>query len=222
MGKLLPTCLTLITFAVFVSPTAALAVNDPDITCSTGVLCATGAVLTGHNVGNIRFHSGSTTLWECTSGDFKGTLTKNDGTTVEETIEAVAIGGTGTNGECTGSFGNFTFTTDVGNGTPWCLRAGPAMNADEFQLRGNSCGLESRSVTFALLSTTAGECKYNRTAAIVGSYSTNDSDAQLSVINVSFSLESGGILCAGTGEVDMRMTLEKATIPQTTDPLNIS
>jgi len=203
-------------------PAHVQAASDADVTCSPGVLCAESTVITEHNVGNIRFHVGSTTVGECTVGDLRGTLTAVSSSGFEGNIETTALSGTGTGGECTGSFGDFTFIGNVGNGTPWCMRALATMNADEIQIRGNSCSLSSRSITFILNSTTAKECKYNRVPAVVGSYSTNDSDAKISFTNAAFSLESGGILCPSTVEVDMSMTLEKATTPQTTDPLNIS
>jgi hypothetical protein len=50
-----------------------------------------------------------------------------------------------------GFFGsNATITTNVGNGTPWCLSGGGKLPADTFSLRGNSCANFSRSITFVL------------------------------------------------------------------------
>lgn len=199
------------TLAVAVSASAA------QLTSPTGTRAAVGTKVKATNVGNSRFMTddGATVLTECTTTSMTAEVIKNNGTEVEANITTVSAGGTGAvfNGsnECTGSFGNFTATFNVGNGVPWCLKS--ANGTDEFTIRGNLCTQAARSITVVVDSTTVGSCKYNRTAALAGSFTTDSggSDAVLSMTpsaSTTLTKEEGGILCPSSGTLSISYTLE--------------
>jgi hypothetical protein len=228
--KLITACMALVALAAFALPATASAVNDPDITHPTNTLLGTPTKIKATNVGVTKMLSpGGSVLVECSVATMTGTLTKNDGAgNVEGTIENTTFAGTGTlregEKECTGSFGNVTVHTNIGNGTPWCLRSTSTMATDKFQVRGGSCSEEARSITFVLTSTTVGTCKYNRTTAIEGEYTTHPEDAVLHLkpsTLTEFTKEEGGFFCPGAGQLEMSFTLETDTTP-TADPLYIS
>jgi len=251
--KLITACLGLLALAAFILPATASAA--PEITHPTGTrlnpttgscTSVAGTVcVTATNVGETLLKtdpaSGEpTVLARCTTAAMTGYLKKNNGTEIEATIHTATFSGTGglSNGmnECTGSFGNITVTTNgnkvdnesVTNGTPWCIRATKAMEPDEFQLTGGDCVSEPPAITFILDSTTAGECKYTRSAAVKGTYTTDSTgDAVLTVTakegtlaDTTFTREAGGVLCPGTGTLEMSFTLE--TDEKEAKPLYIS
>jgi hypothetical protein len=233
MGKKLTrACLTLIALAAFALPATAL--GSPVITHPTGTVVAAGSKFTATNIGELIFKSGSTILFRCNTARMTGTLGKNSANHIEGTIETFTATGTGAEvggeRECTTSFGNTNMDTNIGNGTPWCLTAGGELAADEFTIRGNACNLVSRSITFVLTSTTAGACRYNRTGAIKGTFTTDTTsgedlgkDAILTLLagaNTEFAKEEGGFLCPSTGSLEMQFTLETDTSPAS--PIYIS
>lgn len=234
--KLITACMALVALAAFALPAVASAANDPDLTHPTGTMMAvhplgktcledpTGCI-DATNIGVTKMKSpGGATLVECSQATMTGMLTKNDGSNVEGDITSTSFSGTGTGGECTSSFGGITVDTNIGNGTPWCLRSTSTMGTDKFQVRGNACNLASRSITFVLTSTTVGTCKYNRTAALEGEYTTHPTDAILHLkpgASTEFALEEGGFFCPSAGQLEMSFTLETDTTASA-DPLYIS
>ena len=99
------------------------------------------------------------------------------------------------------------------------------MEPDEFQVRGGLCSEAAREIRFILDSTTAGECTYGRTAAIVGKYKTDtlvdeNSDAIMTITTQEFTKKAGGILCPSIGRLDMSFTLETDKSPA--EPLYFS
>jgi hypothetical protein len=231
--------LALVALAAFALPAVASATTNPTITEPTGTVlnptgktCTTGLpgiCVTATNIGSLKFKSGGSTLFECTTASFTGSLSINSGAATEATIVSAAFGGTAAGGACTtASFGNLSIDTNIGNGTPWCLRSTSTMAADEFQIRGNSCASESRSITLVFTFSGSGTCKYNRAAAITGTYKTDtspeNSDAILSLAagaNTEITKEEGGILCPTAFQLEISYTLETDTTP-TSDPLYIS
>jgi hypothetical protein len=220
---LITACMALAAFAAFaVAPSVASATNDPDVTHPTGTLLsvshAAPAAITATNVGETLMTDANTNvLTRCTKAVMSGDLETNTGVgTVEATITSATFAGTGSSvggeTECTGTFGNITVTPNPAtNGLPWCLRSTNAMVTDEFQLRGNGCTSASRAIRFVLDSTTVGECVYQRTASIPGTYTTHPASAnaaQLSVSHVEFPKLSGGFLCPAAGFLDMTFSLE--------------
>jgi hypothetical protein len=238
--KLITACMALFALAAFILPAAASA--NPVITHPTGTVLNPKAgectnvketiCITGTSVGNlIMWNTGHTEhLVTCSKANMTGYLTKNETTgVIEGDIHTATFGGTGSlvNGEpeCTGSFGNITVDTNVGNGTPWCLKSSGA--TDTFTLRGGSCTAAQRSITFVLTSTTVGTCKYNREAAASGTFTTDTpstNDAVLSIVPTASSTwvkEEGGFLCPSSGELEQSFTLETDTTAAN-DPLYIS
>jgi hypothetical protein len=228
--KLITGCLALFALAAFILPASASAVvateptgtalNPTGKTCTTGL---PGICITGTNTTVAKFKSGSTTLSECSKVVLTGAISKNEGGVVEGTVHTATFTGTGTEQvagmpECTSSvFGNLTPTTNGGGvdentvaaGTPWCMKSAAE---DKFTVRGGACGAESRAITFVLDSTTAGECKYSRTASLEGTFTTDTTgDAVVSLAAgaaTNFTKESGGVLCPTEGSLEMSFTLE--------------
>jgi len=211
-------------------------------TCAEGGTC-----LTGTNIGNtfLKSDDGSATLSECATAVITGSLTKNANGHIEGDITTATFFGEGAelNGmkECVGlaGLGNLTPTTngthptctgtpeqcpvekidneDVANGTPWCLTAGGELAANTFTVRGGTCSESARAITFILDSTGAGECKYTRSAAVTGTYTTDTTgDAILTIApnaTSTFTKEAGGVLCPTAGTLSMQFTLETDVTP---------
>jgi hypothetical protein len=154
-----------------------------------------------------------------------GTLVENSGTSIKGNIHTTSFSGTGAGGRCTDSFGaGFFRDTTIGAGTLWCLSA--SGTEDKFTLRGNSCGSEARSITFVLTDSVVGTCKYNRTSAVNGTFTTHSTgDAILTVgpstTGSTFAKEEGSVLCPASGLLEMSVTLETDTTAAN-DPLYIS
>jgi hypothetical protein len=235
--------MALAAFVAFaVAPSVASAANSPVITHPTGtVLNPTGKTcgttsnaicIKGTNLGETIMRSaaeGGTVLTRCTTSVMTGALTKNENNTVEGNVTSATFSGSGSavNGvnECTGTFGNITVTTAVANGLPWCMRSTATMAEDEFQIRGGLCSVASREIRFILDSTTAGECTYGRTAAIIGRYTTDtpvneNSDAIVHITGQKFERKAGGFLCPTEGYLEMSFTLETDT--EKAEPLYFS
>jgi hypothetical protein len=225
--KLITACMALFALAAFALPAAASA--SPEITHPTGTRLATGVNITGTNIGEtkIRDTANENTLIKCTTASMTGSLTENSGTSVKGNITSTSFSGTGSGGRCTDSFGAAAFVdTNVGNGTPWCLLAKSTFAANEFQVTGNSCGSEARSITFVLTDSVVGTCKYNRTGVVKGTYTTHSTgDAILTVApsttNSAWTKEEGSVLCPASGLLEMSFTLETDTTASN-DPLYIS
>lgn len=187
-----------------------------------GVAVAAGQKITGTQVGNSKLTTtdGTKTELECTTGTMTGELKKNNGSEIQGEITSVSFGGTGgqqfagQEPECTGEVGNATVTPVVSSKAPWCLSA---IGADEFTIIGGTCGGATSNIRFIIDTTSFGECEYESTAHIVGTYVTNGTSAILSVTNVVHSSGSerngfkrirGGIACPSSGSLDMSFTLE--------------
>jgi len=223
--------------------------------------CAEGGTcITATNVGETFFMSDlsqatQTVIAQCSKAVITGSLTKNNGTEIEGDITTATFSGSGAESinsmtECTGianlgvtangkhavKTGGALEKTDneeVSSATPWCLAASGA--TDTFTVRGGTCSEASRKITFILDSTfskgVSTECKYERTAAIQGTYTTDTSgDAVLTVVpgetaasreKTTFKGETGNnILCPSLGTLQMSLTLE--TDKATAEPLYIS
>ncbi len=230
--KAILACMALAAFAAFVLPATASATNDPTLTDgSPRVDVAVNSKIIGTNVGETTLlTTGGAPLIHCTTATMTGKVLVNSGGTVEGTIEKATFAGTGAihpdtgDKECTASFGNAGITVS----TPMCLRSTPAMATDEFRVEGDDCIKSGTGVTFNILSTTAGECKYETTGAVIGHFTTESTgDALLTVTETQSgsgaAKESGGFLCPSSGMLRMTFTLETDTLPDTTaDPIWIS
>jgi hypothetical protein len=237
--KLITACMALAAFAAFVVlPATASAVNKPVITHPTGTVLnpgANGIKIKSTNIGEVLLTTeagGGSVLTRCGVGNFTGTLIKNEKNTVEGNIETSEFSGTGAGTDCTSSFGDIKVTTNVGNGTPWCLRSDETMANDEIQVIGGSCGGTKRSVTFRLDVTLGFECNYvsarngAETNTIKGTYTT-DTEPELSdlIIHIKgqeFIGEAGNsFLCPTKGFLQFSSTLETDTTAAN-DPLYAS
>lgn len=222
-NKLIAACMALAAFAAFaVMPAGASATNSPQL-MEGATPVATGTKILGTSEGTLYMRSGSeptsSVLTSCETARMTGTLNKNDGANIEGTIETAAFEGYDAEhheGECEGTFGRITVTTNVGNGIPWCLRSTSTMATDEFQLRGNSCANAARGITFVLDSTTVGECKYERTTLtgpVKGTFTTGGTAATASISGQEFKKEAGSFLCPEKGYLFMSFTIEKDVSP---------
>jgi hypothetical protein len=201
--KTLAPCLTMAAFvAALVFPVVASA--SPALTFPTGTRLAAGNLMKTTNVGEVQLG----TLF-CTSASMTGSLVKNTGTELEVNITSFALSGTGTNGECTSSFGGATVTTSIENGLPYCLRLTSSMTSDETQMRGGSCSEFSRRIWFRVDSTTAGECTYDRINNLVGTVKTDPEDAVFTFSAMPFTKQAGGFLCPNSMGMNMSFTLER-------------
>jgi hypothetical protein len=227
--------LALVALAAFALPAVASAATNPTLTEPTGTVldptgktCTTGLpgiCVTATNIGAWKFVIPGVVV-ECTTSTMTGGLSVNTVSSTQITIHTINFGGTGSGGACTTTFlGIVTIDTNIGNGIPWCLSSNSTMAADEFQMRGGACGNESHSMTFVLTTTQVGTCKYSRTAAIKGTYTTDTSPDSADAIlhlkpstSTEFTKEEGGVFCPATGQLEASYTLETDTTPSN-DPL---
>jgi hypothetical protein len=215
--KLMTGLLALVALAAMALPAVASA--SPEITHPTGTTLATGAKITGTNVGNTVLTSSLGNV-ECSKALMTGTLTKNSGTAVEGTISSASFKGTegGAEEKCSGAFGSVAVTV---TSLPWCIRATNTMAPDEFQVRGGACTEAAKAITFALHTSLFGTCTFERAAAspVTGTFRTHAAgDALLTITNVAFTRTSG--FCPSEGKLDMSFTLE--TDKTIAEPLYIS
>jgi hypothetical protein len=215
--KAFVTSMALIAAAAMALPAVASA--SPEIGETSGgsfTKLATGVAIRGTNVGEMVMTDANGNVFvRCPTAQMDGTLNTNAGTRIEVTIESTSFGGTGTGGSCTGFFGSVAVWTSApagGSGTPYCLSAGGKLAADTFAQRGNSCANPSRSITL-VLDTSFGQCKYERTVAVSGTFTTDASgqEASLSTTKQEFPAEAGNPFgCPGAWYLDMTYRLETA------------
>ena len=170
---------------------------------------ASGAKIQGTSLTISKITSpGGTVLMECSTASITGELNENSGTSIKGTISAASITNAG-GAACSTLFGGTTtVTTTVGNGVPWCLQSA---KEDKFEIRGGACSAASRSITFALDSSSSGPCMYNSYTFPVGTFTTDLSgqEAGLSLTKAGlWKLEEGGFLCPSEVSLDMEFTLE--------------
>jgi hypothetical protein len=222
-NRLITACMALAAFAAFaVLPAVASATNDPDLTHPTGTLAKTGIKIEGTNIGEtLMTDAQGNTLVSCQTATMTGTLTKNDGSNVEGSIESTSFKNHASTTCTSSSMGNVTVTTaGFTNSVPWCLRSTSTMATDEFQVRGNECSKASRPIRFILHGAFGVTCTYQRSTAIPGKFTTHPSDAILTITKEQFPLLEGSFLCPPAGYLDMSFTLETDT--PTAEPLYIS
>ncbi len=211
MKKLIAACMALAAFAL---PATASATNNPVLT-QEGTAVAAGTTIVG-TASTTEFQTtAGSTLVTCTSAKMSGPLLINSGGHIRGEITASEFSGSGSvnadNGlkECTGSFGNSYITPNL----PLCLESTTTMAEDEFQVSGGSCGTNGK-VKFVIGSTTAGACEYESTKPISGTFTTNGSQATLTVNNTQAgsgsTKSSGGFLCPSSGMLKMTFALETA------------
>src|SRR5215211_4733393 len=181
-----------------IAPSAASATNTPLLTYPTGVPLLAGSKFKGRNVGEFRTtNQGSVTL-ACSIIEMTGTVRKNTGSDIEADVESFALGGTGGVNHCTQptSYQTDWVFTSATNGLPWCLRSTSTMKDDEVQIRGGACSGASRPIRVVLFTTfpeLTVECLYERSGAMVGTYTTEPGDAIVSFSEVEWTFKSGNL-----------------------------
>jgi len=214
-GKLIIACTAVAAFASFVLPAGALAVNEPQLTEGASLI-PTGSTIVGTAANTLFTNTeGTETGVTCSTAKVAGTVKANSSNKVEWEIPkgSAIFSGTGAvhadNGlpECTGGIGN-SFITVI---TALCVRSDTTMSNDEFLVNGGACGTGGK-VKYIIGSTTAGECEYETTGAVRGTYTTNGTQAFLTTVDTSSGSGStkirGGFLCPSSGALAMTFGLE--------------
>jgi hypothetical protein len=195
--------------ALAVIPASASAV--PTLT-EGGVAVAAGSTVVGTltNPPLKMTNAAAATLLECTTATITGKVHSNPTPDLAVEITAFNVGGTGATKagepepECTGMFGNFTFTTHASAANPWCLTG---LKSDQFEVRGGACTSAAKNLTFTLDSTTVGVCEYSA-ASVTGTYTTGGAQAVTTITKAKFTKVSGSFLCPAEGFFDMEFKLE--------------
>jgi hypothetical protein len=232
--KTIMACVTVTALAAFVLPATASAsrmtieengvVLNPAAGSCTGVsgtICIRG---TNTDVVPKVTDANGNPLMECTNVSLTAYLLKNTHAAIEATIHSATVNGTPGvtphTTHCKSSFGTITVTTTPAtNGLPWCLRSTEAMAADEVQIRGNGCTAAARPIRLLLDSSLAGECTYERSAAIVGEVTTTPNPALLHFAKQEFPKVAGGFLCPGKTFLDFTVSLYTDTAAE--EPLSV-
>jgi hypothetical protein len=184
----------------------ALASASPVLKDSKGTL-AVGTQIAATNIGNIKFVTSIATV-ECQTGALTGNVAKNNGTEVGASFATASFTGTGSGGKCTTSF-----LGDVGVVTkrlPWCLRAGGNIAKDTLLLTSLQCS-GGGLLEFTFNNALAGECTYVMNFSAGGSFTTGTgvgTRAELGLFGQEFEQSGGGILCPGSGYIQMKFNLE--------------
>jgi hypothetical protein len=209
--KILALCAALMAFAVV--PAVASATNSPELRDSSGAVAVNSTILATNSGNTVMTDINGNTLLSCQTATLTGTVIKNDGSNIEGNITSALFKNHETS-TCSGSIGATTVTPNPGtNGLPWCIRSTSAMVTDEFQLRGNECAKASRAIRFVLDLPFGIVCTYQRSAAVVGSFTTGEGKTVLSISKQEFPLLEGGFGCPSAGYLDMTFTLETDASP---------
>jgi hypothetical protein len=105
------------------------------------------------------------------------------------------------------------------------MTAGGVLEGDTFTVRGGTCSDPTRKITFMFDTTTAGTCKYERTAAVKGTYTTDSTGDAIMTLssgaNTQFTGEAGNPGgCPASTSLEAKFTIETDTA--TTEPMYIS
>jgi len=222
--KIITACMAVAALAAFALPASASAAS-PALTTAGGALY-TGAVQ-AVNIGVTKFISenGGPTI-ECSNDLLTGSVLTNAGAggAIVGEITSASFKGTEAEERCKSSLGSVTIETGnpdgpVENGTPWCMRAEPGA-AMELKIRGGKCSEPARKITFIMVihSLFTITCKYERTAAVSGTYNTSPEDAMGEVDGVNhpelstFTGEAGNSgTCPASGVLSMKFELQTGT-----------
>lgn len=218
--KILAICAALVAlgaFAIVPAMASAATLKDTNAKGETEPVALNSKII-ATSTGTSVFSGGLTV--ECNENIMTGEVDKNNGTEAQITItHAYFQSNFTTEGtKCKSGSGPVTVTipglTSGGGTKHWCLRNVPAK--DEWELWGNNCTTEVGSGELTFILDLAGvECAYKRTTVVKGTYTTSAAEhlaATLTMTNdknekgedegfVTFSKESGGILCPTTGRL---------------------
>ncbi|HET7506938.1 MAG TPA: hypothetical protein VFJ53_01140 [Solirubrobacterales bacterium] len=208
--KLMTGLLALVALAAMALPAVASA--SPELTSPTGTTAAVGSKITAVNIGDtLMTDTSGNVITRCSTVDLSGELTKNSGTAIEGNVTTASFTGTGSEGNCTGTFfSSPKVTPGVANGLPWCVRALSTFGADEGQIRGGKCSEAAREIRFAL-DLGSITCLYSRAATepIKGTLTTDvgGQDAVVHIEKQLFKPVSTPFPCPEEGLLDMSFTL---------------
>ena len=178
-GKVTAICAALVAVAaLMIAPSAVTAAATlQDTSGGVTTKLEPGVKFTGYSLGTYVVKGAGLTM-ECNENIITGSVHKNDGTEFQLTVEDAwfqsNLNASGT--KCKSNLGEIMITIPkLTNGTlatsHWCIRNAP--NTDNFELWGNNCTTEVGTGEFTtILDTPAGECKYKRTTAIKGTFTT--------------------------------------------------
>jgi hypothetical protein len=232
--KIIMACMAVVALAAFALPASASASKatleeagvplDPTTKECTGVKGTICIRATNTDTVSTLTNASKEPLAECTNVSMTGYLLKNTHAAIEGTIAAASFNGTPGvtphTTHCKSSFGTITVTTNPAtNGLQWCLRSTETMAADEVQIRGGSCTAAARPIRFILDSSVAGECTYERSAAVVGEVTTTPNPALIHIKEQEFPRIAGGFLCPSKGFLDLTMSLYTDTEKE--EPLTV-
>jgi hypothetical protein len=191
--KLMMACMAIAAFAAFVIAPAASA--SPVLTDS-GVPVPVGTSVEGHSTGITKFTGFGV---ECTTGNLKGTVTANTGTTIagEVAAGAATFTGTGTNGDCTSPLGS------IGVKLVSKLCFDTVSKTDNVTITG--CG--ANPITFTLTITGSVPCSY-KAATVTGTFVTNGpATINISEQEATGEGEGNSFICPTSGKLDMDFDL---------------
>jgi hypothetical protein len=174
-----------------------------------GVAVKAGAEISATNVGNVVKTFGAGNLI-CSSSTLRMKLLANTGSAIEAEVEKATFTGTEAEGRCPGPFGPEKVTA---RNLPWCLKAGGTLGADAFELRGGKCGEAAKSITWTIDTATIGECSYARASPLTGGFTTNGTQAHLSIAGQELIKELGSSVCFSAFKLDATYTLETTASP---------
>lgn len=207
--KLLATCVSLAAFtALAVVP--AMASASPVLT-ENGVAVKEKEKILATQSGNILLTTSSGTV-TCTKSTMTGTVKTNSGSLIQGEISTASFKGEGTEERCKSTFifsPQFKVTPE---NLPWCIESS---GKDEFTVRGGACGMEKPPNLKFTLSSSLGNCTYER-ATVTGTYATNVTPVTLKVgSSQTFTKVAGASFCPETGTLSGGWTLETDVSPFT-------
>jgi hypothetical protein len=217
--KILGICVALVALGAMIAP--AMASASPVLT-ENGTAVATGvninATLEEGTTSKLTIVKGGEAV-VCTKSTLTGKLTKNSGTHIEGDITVASFKGSAAEEKCTTNFIGNT-AVDVNNPS-YCITAGGELAKDTFQILPHLCGGTGGTFTFTLTGA-LGTCKYERSTAISGTFTTGGTQATLTVTGEpEFKGEATNTFpCPAQGWLDASYVLETDVSPFT--PLTIS
>ncbi|MGN6587092.1 MAG: hypothetical protein ACTHKT_06400 [Solirubrobacterales bacterium] len=221
-NKLIMSCTVLVAFTALVP---AVVEASPVLTDNL-ISLPVGSKITGTQVGTSKITTtdGSRNQLECSTGSLTGELTKNNGTEIEANITSALFGGTGEQAsgepkpECTGEsgLGKTSLTAVVSSSAPWCLKL---LGFNEFKVSGGNCGGTVKNLRFIMATTIAGNCEFESTGSVFGTYTTDGTSAVFALVNKAhtestgngFKRIAGSVFCPSSSSLDLSFTLETDT-----------
>jgi len=204
--KILAICAALVALAVV--PAAASA--SPVLTDTAGKAVSVGSKITATNDESIVFTGSNGVNVTCAHSEMTGTVHANTGTLIEGTIEGATFTGTG-GGKCSSNgLGEVTVTIpalkDQGGTGHWCIKT--TKTTHQWELQGRACTSTAAQTLTFILHTAVGECIYDRTTSVVGTFTTNVVPATLAMTGEpEFTRENSNVFCPSSGKLDAKYNL---------------